>query len=175
MGLDIIRWLDVVGMSHMVSSVMTKMNRSSMDSMMYWSMYWSMYCMMYRCMYCMLYRCMNCAMNRCMMNRSRDGMDSVNRRGRDGLIVHRGSSIERGVNYWHRMSRFIHRWGHHCMGLLTYVLVDRGWLGFCYIRTGLRMMDAVMDRWLTGIFCRGRMSISMVGDGGVVAVLGVVD
>merc|ERR1712066_1120871 len=86
MGLDIIRWLDVVGMSHMVSSVMTKMNRSSMDSM--------------------LYRCMNCAMNRCMMNRSRDGMDSVNRRGRDGLIVHRGSSIERGVNYWHRMSRF---------------------------------------------------------------------
>merc|ERR1712066_886223 len=151
MGLDIIRWLDVVGMSHMVSSVMTKMNRSSMDSMMYRSMDWSMYCMMYWSMYC------------------------VNRRGRDGLIVHRGSSIERGVNYWHRMSRFIHRWGHHCMGLLTYVLVDRGWLGFCYIRTGLRMMDAVMDRWLTGIFCRGRMSISMVGDGGVVAVLGVVD
>merc|ERR1712066_973070 len=90
MGLDIIRWLDVVGMSHMVSSVMTKMNRSSMDSMMYWSMNWS-----------------------------RDGMDSVNRRGRDGLIVHRGSSIERGVDYWHRMSWFIHRWGHHCMGLLT--------------------------------------------------------
>merc|ERR1719384_808747 len=56
MGLDIIRWLDVVGMSHMVSSVMTKMDRS---------MYWSMYCMMYSCM----------------MNRSRDGMDSVNRRG----------------------------------------------------------------------------------------------
>merc|ERR1719350_2479601 len=73
MGLDIIRWLDVVGMSHMVSSVMTKMNRSSMDSMMYWCMYWSMYCM--------IYRCMNCMMNSCMMNRSRDGMDSVNRRG----------------------------------------------------------------------------------------------
>ena len=76
------------------------------------------------------------------------------------------------------MSWFIHRWGHYCMGLLTkithchnftpappswvrsccaalnkmpYVLVDRGWLGFCYIRTGLRMMDAVMDRWLTEI------------------------
>ena len=34
---------------------------------------------------------------------------------------------------------------------MPYVLVDRGWLGFCYIRTGLRMMDAVMDRWLTEI------------------------
>merc|ERR1719480_631747 len=164
-----------------------------MDSMMDRSMNWSMYCMMYWSMYCMMYRSMNCVMNSCMMNRSmmywsmycmmyscmmnrsRDGMDSVNRRGRDGLIVHGGSSIERGVNYWHRMSWFIHRWGHHCMGLLTYVLVDRGWLGFCYIRTGLRMMDAVMDRWLTGIFCRGRMSISMMGGGGVVAVLGVVD
>merc|ERR1719480_575064 len=111
MGLDIIRWLDVVGMSHLVSSVMTKMNRSSMDSMMDRSMDWGMCCMMYWSM---------------------DGMDSVNRRGRDGLIVHGGSSIERGVNYWHRMSWFIHRWGHHCMGLLTYVLVDRGWLGFCY-------------------------------------------
>ena len=33
---------------------------------------------------------------------------------------------------------------------MPYVLVDRGWLGFCYIRTGLRMMDTVMD-WLTEI------------------------
>ena len=110
MGLDIIRWLDVVGMSHMVSSVMTKMNRSSMDSMMDRSMDWSMYCMMYWSMYCMMYRCMNCVMNSCMMNRSRDGMDSVNRRGRDGLIVHGGSSIERGVN-WGQV-RQVKR-GHH--------------------------------------------------------------
>merc|ERR1719158_1371874 len=91
----------------------------SMNWSMYSMMYRCMYCMMYRCMYCMMYWSMNCVMNSCMMNRSRDGMDSVNRRGGDGLIVHRGSSIERGVNYWHRMSRFIHRWGHHCMGLLT--------------------------------------------------------
>ena len=36
-----------------------------------------------------------------------------------------------------------------CSKYMPYVLVDRGWLGFCYIRTGLRMMDVVMDRWLT--------------------------
>merc|ERR1719468_306452 len=51
MGLDIIRWLDVVGMSHMVSSMMDR----SMDWSMYCMMYWSMYCMMYRCMNCMMY------------------------------------------------------------------------------------------------------------------------
>merc|ERR1712032_125838 len=164
MGLDIIRWLNVVGVSHLVSCVMTKVNtvmqrsRDAMDSVM------------------------NGSRNGVdsVMNRGRDGMDSVNRGGGDRLIVHvgGGASVERGVNYWHRMSWFIHRWGHRC-GLLSYVLVDRGWLGFCYIRTGLRMMDAVMDRWLTGIFCRGRMgisvTISMMGGGGVVAVLGVVD
>ena len=33
---------------------------------------------------------------------------------------------------------------------MPYVLVDRGWLVFCYIRTGLGMMDTVMD-WLTEI------------------------
>ena len=81
---------------------------------------------------------------------------------------------------------------------MPYVLVDRGWLGLCYIRTGLGMMDTVMD-WLTeikftfqecftlflqkyvqtlnfpGIFCRrgGGMRISTIG--GVVSILGVVD
>merc|ERR1712032_179915 len=164
MGLDIIRWLNIVGVSHLVSCVMTKVNtvmqrsRDAMDSVM------------------------NGSRNGVdsVMNRGMDCMDSVNRGGGDRLIVHvgGGASVERGVNYWHRMSWFIHRWGHRC-GLLSYVLVDRGWLGFCYIRTGLRMMDAVMDRWLTGIFCRGRMgisvTISMMGGGGVVAVLGVVD
>merc|ERR1719480_38996 len=60
MGLDIIRWLDVVGMSHMVSSVMTKMNRSSIDSVMDRSMYWSMYCMMYWSMYWSMYWGMYC-------------------------------------------------------------------------------------------------------------------
>jgi len=129
-------------------------------------------------------------------------MDSMNRGGGDGFIVHgsqgrggRGASVERRINYWHGMSWFIHRWGHHCMGLLTYVLVDRGWLG--YIRTGLRMMDTVMD-WLTCVFCWGWMVIpsldsrvtismssvmrsrrgtvvAMMGGGVVVAVLGVVD
>merc|ERR1740123_1692890 len=192
MGLDIIRWLNVVGVSHLVSCVMTKVNtvmqrsRDAMDSVMNGSrngvdsvMNRGMDCMMDRSVDCMMNRSMNSMMNS-MMNRGRDGMDSVNRGGGDGLIVHRGggASVERGVNYWHRMSWFIHRWGHRC-GLLSYVLVDRGWLGFCYIRTGLRMMDAVMDRWLTGIFCRGRMgisvTISMMGGGGLVAVLGVVD
>lgn len=213
-GLDIIRWLNVVGMSHMVSCVMTKVNtvmqrsraamdtvmngsRNSMDSMMNRGMDYmvkrSVDCMMNRGMDCMVERSVDCMMNwsvdcmvdmgrdgmvnSCMMNRGRDGMDGVDRGGGNGLIVHGGggASVERGVNYWHCMSR----WGHHCMGLLSYVLVDRGWLGFCYIRTGLRMMDVVMDRWLTGIFCRGRMgisvTISMMGGGGVVAVLGVVD
>ena len=34
---------------------------------------------------------------------------------------------------------------------MPYVLVDRaGWLGLCYIRTGLGMMNTVMD-WLTEI------------------------
>ena len=33
---------------------------------------------------------------------------------------------------------------------MPYVLVDRGWLGLCYIRTGLGMVDTVMD-WLTEI------------------------
>merc|ERR1719215_1462776 len=80
------------------------------------------------------------------MNRGRDGMDGVmNRGGGYWLIVHRsqggGASIQSRVNYWHCMRWFIQRWGHHCMGLLTYVLVDRGcWLGLCYIRTGLGMV-----------------------------------
>merc|ERR1712222_51263 len=184
MGLDIIRWLNVVGVSHLVSCVMTKVNtvmqrsRDAMDSVMNGSRN-GVDSVMNRSVSNMVNRSVDSMMNS-MMNRSRDGMDSVNRGGGDGLIVHRGggASVERGVNYWHRMSWFIHRWGHHCR-LLSYVLVDRGWLGFCYIRTGLRMMDAVMDRWLTGIFCRGRMgisvTISMMGGGGVVAVLGVVD
>merc|ERR1712032_1016892 len=196
MGLDIIRWLNIVGVSHLVSCVMTKVNtvmqrsRDAMDSVMNGSrngvdsvMNRGMDCVMNRSVDCMMNGSMSNMMNRSvdsMMNRGRDGMDSVNRGGGDRLIVHvgGGASVERGVNYWHRMSWFIHRWGHRC-GLLSYVLVDRGWLGFCYIRTGLRMMDAVMDRWLTGIFCRGRMgisvTISMMGGGGVVAVLGVVD
>merc|ERR1712032_694098 len=184
MGLDIIRWLNVVGVSHLVSCVMTKVNtvmqrsRDAMDSVMNGSKN-GVDSVMNRGMDCVMNRSVDSMMNS-MMNRGRDGMDSVNRGGGDRLIVHvgGGASVERGVNYWHRMSWFIHRWGHRC-GLLSYVLVDRGWLGFCYIRTGLRMMDAVMDRWLTGIFCRGRMgisvTISMMGGGGVVAVLGVVD
>merc|ERR1712032_1247790 len=184
MGLDIIRWLNIVGVSHLVSCVMTKVNtvmqrsRDAMDSVMNGSRN-GVDSVMNRGMDCVMNRSVDCMMNS-MMNRGRDGMDSVNRGGGDRLIVHvgGGASVERGVNYWHRMSWFIHRWGHRC-GLLSYVLVDRGWLGFCYIRTGLRMMDAVMDRWLTGIFCRGRMgisvTISMMGGGGVVAVLGVVD
>merc|ERR1712222_278513 len=188
MGLDIIRWLNVVGVSHLVSCVMTKVNtvmqrsRDAMDSVMNGSRN-GVDSVMNRGMDCVMNRSVDCMMNGSMsnmMNRSGDGMDSVNRGGGDRLIVHvgGGASVERGVNYWHRMSWFIHRWGHRC-GLLSYVLVDRGWLGFCYIRTGLRMMDAVMDRWLTGIFCRGRMGISVtistMGGGGVVAVLGVVD
>jgi len=202
MGLDIVGWLDVVGMSHMVSSVMTKRNnviRSMMDRdmniMMDGSRYGVMDCVMDRSRDSMMDSVMDSVMD-CVMDRSRDSMMDRNMnimmdRSRDGvdgvmdggggywLIVHRsqggGAAIQSRVNYWHCMCWFIQRWGHHCMGLLTYVLVDRGWLGFCYIRTGLRMMDAVMDRWLTGIFCRGRMTISMMGGGGVVAVLGVVD
>merc|ERR1712032_349909 len=146
MGLDIIRWLNVVGVSHLVSCVMTKVNtvmqrsRDAMDSGMNGSR---------NGVDSVRNRGVDCMMTS-MMDRGRDGMDSVNRGGGDRLIVHvgGGASVERGVNYWHRMSWFIHRWGHRC-GLLSYVLVDRGWLGFCYIRTGLRMMDAVMDRWLT--------------------------
>merc|ERR1719480_105250 len=118
-----------------------------------------------------------------MMGRSRDSVDGVmDGGGGYWLIVHRsqggGAAIQSRVNYWHCMCWFIQRWGHHCMGLLTYVLVDRGWLGLCYIRTGLGMMNTVMD-WLTGVFCRGsRMMISstVVGSGGaVVSILGVVD
>merc|ERR1719350_1608318 len=114
-----------------------------------------------------------------MMDRSRDSVDGVmDGGGGYWLIVHRsqggGAAIQSRVNYWHCMCWFIQRWGHHCMGLLTYVLVDR--LGLCYIRTGLGMMNTVMD-WLTGVFCRGsRMMISVVGRwGAMVSILGVVD
>merc|ERR1740123_2148792 len=132
MGLDIIRWLNVVGVSHLVSCVMTKVNtvmqrsRDAMDSVMNRSRN-SVDSVMNRCMDCMMDRGVDCMMNwsvsnmmNSMMNRGRDGMDSVNRGGRDGLIDHRGggASVERGVNYWHRMSWFIHRWGHRC-GLLS--------------------------------------------------------
>merc|ERR1719458_156467 len=71
MRLDIIRWLNVVGVSHLVSCVMTKVNtvmqrsRDAMDSMMN------------RSMSNMMNRSMDSMMNS-MMNRGRDGMDSVN-------------------------------------------------------------------------------------------------
>ena len=104
MGLDIIRWLDVVGVSHLVSCVMTKVNtvmqrsRDAMDSVMIGSRN-GVDCVMNRSMDCMMNRSMSNMMNS-MMNRGRDGMDSVNRGGGDGLIVHRGggASVERGVN-----------------------------------------------------------------------------
>ena len=74
MGLDIIGWLNVVGVSHM-------MDRGGMDSMMYRSMD----CMMYRgCMGGMMYR-------------GRNSVDSMNGGGGDGLVVHR-SSVQSRVN-----------------------------------------------------------------------------
>ena len=93
MGLDIIGWLNVVGMSHMV-------NRDTMDGMMDRSM---------DCMDSMMNRSRDSMMNRgrdsmmyrgcmdSMMYRSRDSMDSMNRGGGDGLVVHR-SSVQRRVN-----------------------------------------------------------------------------
>ena len=126
MGLDIIGWLNEVGMSHM-------MDRGSMESVMYWG---GMDCMMNRGMDCMVDRsmdsmmdrsmdsmmdrsmdCMDSMMNRSrdsmmnrgrdsmmyrgcmdsMMYRSRDSMDCMNGGGGDGLVVHR-SSVQRRVN-----------------------------------------------------------------------------
>merc|ERR1740129_411058 len=53
MGLDIIRWLNVVGVSHLVSCVITMMQRSrdAMDSVMKGSRN-GMDCVMNRCIDC---------------------------------------------------------------------------------------------------------------------------
>merc|ERR1712222_231003 len=84
MGLDIIRWLNVVGVSHLVSCVMTKVNtvmqrsRDAMDSVMNGSR---------NGVDSVMNRGMDCVMNRsvdCMMNRSVDSMmNSMMNRGRD--------------------------------------------------------------------------------------------
>ena len=97
MGLDIIGWLDVVWMSHMVSCVMSQGN-NVMSSMMDRSMNSMMDSVMDRDRNCMMDSMMDgSSMMDSVMDWGRDGMmDSVMNRGRNCMDTMMDSMMERG-------------------------------------------------------------------------------